>query len=121
MIGAITVNNRIYDATASATIATRTLSGVTNSDSVSLTGGTALFANKNVGNGKTVIATGLSLSGADAGKYILASTSATNTANITKATLTVSAIGVNKAYDGHRPHPANGRVALRRHQGHGRG
>jgi hypothetical protein len=98
--GAITANNKTYDATTTATIATRTLSGVTNSDVVSLTGGTATFADKNVGNGKTVTVTGLSLTGANAGNYVLASTSATNTANITKATLTVSATGVNKIYDG---------------------
>ena len=98
--GSITANNKTYDATTAATIATRTLSGVTNSDVVSLAGGTATFANKNVGNGKTVIATGLSLTGANAANYALASTSATNTANITKATLTVGATGVNRVYDG---------------------
>jgi hypothetical protein len=98
--GAITANNKTYDATTAGTIATRTLSGVTNYDVVSLTGGTATFADKNVGNGKTVTATGLSLTGANAGNYVLASTAATNTANITKATLTVSATGVNKIYDG---------------------
>ena len=98
--GAITANNKTYDAITAATIATRTLSGVTNSDVVSLTGGTATFADKIVGNGKTVTVTGLSLTGANAGNYVLASTSATNTANITKATLTVSATGVNKVYDG---------------------
>jgi hypothetical protein len=98
--GAITANNKTYDATTTATIATRTLSGVTNSDVVSLAGGMATFADKNMGNGKTVTVTGLSLTGANAGNYVLASTSATNTANITKATLTVSATGVNKIYDG---------------------
>ncbi len=100
VIGSITVNNKTYDAAVTATIATRSLSGVTNSDVVGLTGGTATFANKNVGNGKTIIATGLSLSGANAGNYVLASTSATNIANITTATLTVGATGISKTYDG---------------------
>src|SRR5207245_737517 len=58
------------------------------------------FAGKNVGNAKSVTATGLSLSGAGAGNYQLASTSASTTANITARTLTVSATGVNKVYDG---------------------
>ena len=49
---------------------------------VSLTGGTATFADKNVGNGKTVTLTGATLSGRDAGNYILDSV-ATTTANIT--------------------------------------
>src|SRR5207247_541566 len=80
--GSITANNKTYDSTTAATIATRTLSGVIGSDDVSLTGGTATFANKNVGNAKTVTATGLSLSGSAAGNYQLASTSATTTANI---------------------------------------
>src|SRR5206468_11857573 len=65
----ITANNKIYDGTTAATIATRTLSGVVGSDNVSLTGGTATFANKNASNGKTVTATGLSLSGISAGNY----------------------------------------------------
>src|SRR5207249_10857712 len=68
LTGSITANNKTYDSTTAATIATRTLSGVIGSDNVSLTGGTATFADKTVGNGKTVTATGLSLSGADAGR-----------------------------------------------------
>jgi hypothetical protein len=47
-----------------------------------------------------VTATGLSLSGADAGNYGLASTSAATTGDITVRTLTVSATGANKVYDG---------------------
>ena len=53
------------------------------SDDVSLSGGTASFANKTVGTAKTVTVSGLSLSGIDAGNYQLASTTATTTANIT--------------------------------------
>jgi MBG domain-containing protein/YDG domain-containing protein/concanavalin A-like lectin/glucanase superfamily protein/uncharacterized protein DUF2341 len=101
--GSITASNKVYDGTNTATIATRTLSGVTNSDVVSLIGGTAMFADKNVGNGKTVTATGLSLSGANAGNYVLASTTATTTANITAATLTVTADNQNRAYGAANP------------------
>jgi hypothetical protein len=78
LAGSITANNKIYDGTTAATIATRTLSGVVGSDNVSLTGGSATFANKNVANGKTVTATGLSLSGTAAGNYQLASSTATD-------------------------------------------
>src|SRR5206468_10131608 len=98
--GSITANSKTYDGTTAATIATRTLSGVIGSDNVSLSGGTATFADANVGNGKTVTATGLSLSGTAAGNYQLASTSATTTANITAATLTGSITASNKTYDG---------------------
>ena len=97
--GSVTASNKVYDGTAAATIATRTLSGVVSGDSVSYVGGTAAFSDKNVGMGKTVTATGLSLSGTDAGNYTV-STTATTTANITARVLTVSAMGVNKVYDG---------------------
>jgi hypothetical protein len=73
---------------------------VVGADSVSLSGGTASFADKNGGGGKMVTATGLSLSGTATGNYQLASTSASSTADITARTLTVSATGVNKVYDG---------------------
>ena len=98
--GSITANSKIYDGTTAATIATRTLSGVVGSDNVSLSGGTATFANKNVGTGKTVTATGLSLSGTAAGNYQLASTSATTAADITARSLTGERHRANKVYDG---------------------
>src|SRR5207245_2133392 len=98
--GGITANNKIYDGNTTATIATRTLTGVFGADNVSLSGGTATFASKTVGTGKTVTATGLSLSGSDAGSYQLASTNATASADITARPLAISATGVNKVYDG---------------------
>src|SRR5206468_12821609 len=52
--GSFTANNKVYDATNSATVATRSLTGVISPDAVSLNGGTATFSDKNVGNGKTV-------------------------------------------------------------------
>ncbi len=82
--GSITVNNKTYDGTTSATIATRTLNGTINGDDVIYTGGTATFATSAVGTGIIVTATGLSLSGADAGNYTVNDT-ATTTADITTA------------------------------------
>ncbi|MFN8454654.1 MAG: YDG domain-containing protein [Anaerolineae bacterium] len=99
LTGSITVDNKVYDGTTAATIASRTLIGVIGGDTVSYIGGTATFADKNVGNGKTVTAVGLSLSGADAGNYTV-NTSATTTADITARDLTVTATGINKVYDG---------------------
>jgi hypothetical protein len=95
----VTVDNKIYDGTTTASIATRTISGVIGDENVSLNGGTATFADENVGTAKSVTVTGLSLSGDDAGNYQLASTSATTTADITPRPLTVSATGLNKVYD----------------------
>ena len=60
----------------------------------------ASFADKNVGNTKTVNVTGISITGTDAGNYVLASTSTTTTADITPITLTVNAAAQNKVYDG---------------------
>ncbi len=62
-------------------------------------GSTAAFDDKNVGAGKTVTVSGVSLSGADALNYALAATSGTTTAAITAKTLSVSYAGVNKTYD----------------------
>ena len=63
--------------------------------------GEANFDTKNTGTGKTVTATTLSLSGANAGNYVLASgASATSTANITAVQLTPHITANNKPYDG---------------------
>jgi len=97
--GSITAANKVYDGTTAATIVNRTLAGVVSGDDVNYVGGTATFGDKNVGSGKTVSATGLNLSGGDAGNYTVNST-ATTTADITPRTLTVTAHGVNKVYDG---------------------
>src|SRR6185436_9310015 len=72
--GSITAGNKVYDGTIGAVIPTRSLTGVLGSDAVSLSIGTASFASKTAGTGKTVTATGLSLSGVDAANYQLSST-----------------------------------------------
>ena len=96
--GGITAGNKAYDATTAATITGRTLTGVLGTDSVSYSGGTATFSDKDVANGKTVTATGLILSGADAGNYT-ANSEATATANITPLGITGGITAGNKAYD----------------------
>src|SRR5205814_9788424 len=60
---------------------------------------TAHFANKTVGDGKTVTGGGFTLTGAAAGNYSIGTVN-TSTANITPRDLTVTATGVNKQYDG---------------------
>ena len=59
---------------------------------------TRIFADKNVGTGKTVSVTGISITGTDAGNYTF-NTTASTTADITARALTVSATGINKVYD----------------------
>jgi hypothetical protein len=99
LVGSIAAQNKTYDGTDAATIATRTLSGVIESEDVSYIGGTATFDNRNAGTGKTVTATGLSLDGGDAGNYTVNPT-ATTTANITRRPIEVTASTDSKTYDG---------------------
>ncbi len=88
--------NKVYDATTSATV---TLAdNVLGSDDVTAAYIAASFADKNVGTAKPVSVSGISLSGADAGNYAF-NTTATTASNITPASLTVTATGVNKVYD----------------------
>ncbi|OLE63994.1 MAG: hypothetical protein AUG74_13435 [Bacteroidetes bacterium 13_1_20CM_4_60_6] len=75
--GSFTASNKPYDGTTSATVLTRSLTGVIGGDAVTLTGGTATYNDKTVANGKTVTLTGASLSGTDAGNYILDSVATT--------------------------------------------
>jgi hypothetical protein len=84
LTGSFTAANKLYDGTAAATVTGRFLTGVVGSDAVSLSGGTAAFADAAVGAGKTVTLTGATLSGAQAANYTLGPV-ATTTADITAA------------------------------------
>ncbi len=97
-VAGVTASNKTYNALATATLGfgSASLVGVVGTDDVSLgtAGATGTFTpNANVGTGKTVVVAGLTLIGTKAGSYSL--TQPTTTANITKATLTVTA--ANKA------------------------
>src|SRR5439155_25382354 len=90
--------NKVYDRTSSATV---TLSdNRVAGDSLTDAYTSASFPDKNIGTGKTVNVSGITLSGTDAANYQLSSTTASTSANITARTLTVSATGNNKVYDG---------------------
>ena len=83
-ISGITAANKEYDGSTTATpTGTAVINGKVRSDDVTVTAGTATFADKNVGTGKTVTFTGYSLSGADAGNYNLKAQPASVMANIT--------------------------------------
>ena len=60
----------------------------------------ASFSDKNVGTAKTVTGTGFTLTGTAAADYSLSPTTLTTTANITARSLTVTATGSSKIYDG---------------------
>ena len=91
----ITASNKTYDATDNATVvyADDRISG-----DILTVSGTPTFSSKTVGNGKTVTATGITLTGTDAANYTQNST-ATTTANITARALTVTMTASNKTYD----------------------
>jgi filamentous hemagglutinin family protein len=91
-------NGKVYDGTtaATATLSDDRVAG----DVLSVTGGSAAFADKNAGSGKAIAVSGITLSGADQGNYVLASSTASGAADITARSLTVSATGINRTYDG---------------------
>src|SRR6185436_1214260 len=87
---------KVYDSTTAATV---TLADdKVDGDLVTLNYSSASFADKNVGVGKPVSVSGISISGGDAGNY-LANTTASTTADITSRGLLVTATGINKVYD----------------------
>jgi hypothetical protein len=99
----IVANSKVYDGTTNATliVSNAVLAGVLSADTVTLdtTNAVGAFADKKVGAGKLVTVSGLTLLGADAGKYTL--TQPTTNADITAASLTVTGITANdKVYDG---------------------
>ncbi len=95
----LVIDNKTYDGTASATF-TASANGAVSGDFVSI-GGSATFADKNVGTGKTVNVTGLNITGADASNYLLNSTTDTSAADITAKSVTVSGLTADtKVYDG---------------------
>ena len=106
----IRVLDKTYDATTDATLdGDISLSGVLNTDVVSVTGGTVAFADKNVGTNKAVTLTGASLGGADAGNYEVDLSSIASSAAITPISLTGSFTASNKTYDGNTQASITGR------------
>ena len=97
--GSFTTSDKVYDGNTSAAVTDRSLNGTIEGDTVSLSGGTASFADKNVGTGKTVALTGATLAGDDSGNYTLGSVS-TAKADITAKGVRGSFTAADKVYDG---------------------
>ena len=93
-----TGQNKVYDATIGATV---TLSDDRVQNDILVIGyDSANFVNENVGTGKAVSVSGISISGTDAGNYSLANATAATTANITQKPLSVTITVEDKVYDG---------------------
>ena len=109
-VSGLAANNKIYDATTTATLnfSNAALATVFSGDTVTLNTNAAkgVFASKAVGTNKTVSVSGLTLGGASSNNYVL--TQPTTTANITARSLAITAKGVSKVYDG----TTNATVAL---------
>jgi hypothetical protein len=90
--------NKVYDGTTAATVtlSDNRVAGDVFTDSYT----SASFADKNVGTGKAVSVSGISISGGASANYTLTNTTASTTASITARSLVISAAGVNKVYDG---------------------
>ena len=84
---------KVYDGTTAATVtlSDNRISG----DVLTATSSAATFSDKNVGTGKTVNVSGISISGTDAGNYTV-NTTATATANISARPITVTANNASK-------------------------
>ena len=103
-VSGITANDRVYNATANATTqlvkTSAALVGVETNDSVTLdhSAAVATFANKNIGNNKTITITGIAIGGANVANYTL--TQPTTSASITAKSLTVIGISAsNRVYN----------------------
>ncbi|WP_092804659.1 YDG domain-containing protein [Janthinobacterium sp. 551a] len=102
-VGGITAGNKAYDGSVGALLDTSgaSFNGLVEGDSLGVAGASGTFSDKNAGAGKLVSITGLTLSGADAGNYVLGSTVASATADITAKVLTLSGqVAGSKVYDG---------------------
>lgn len=98
-ITGLSAQNKVYDGNTTATVnGTAVVSGKVGSDDVTVTAGSAAFADENVGSGKTVTFTGYTLSGAKAGNYNLTAQPASVTANITAKPVTVTVTATNRDY-----------------------
>jgi len=113
-ITGLSASNKVYDGNSTATASgTAAVSGKVGSDTVNVTAGTASFANKNVGNGKTVTFINYSLSGADAGNYTLSAQPASVTANITTKPVTITGLSAsNKTYNGNTAATVTGTAVI---------
>ena len=97
--GTFTVSDKVYDGSTAATILTRSLTGVLTADQadVNLATGTAAFANANAGTAKSVVASGMILTGAKAGNYVLSGV-ANASAEISAKPIVITADAKTKIY-----------------------
>jgi hypothetical protein len=103
IITGLSAAGKVYDGGVAATVTgTATIDGNIDGSNLTVVGGTATFAHKNVGNGKAVTFNNYSLGGTAAPNYNLSAQPTGVTADITPLRLVIAAPGGSptKAYDG---------------------
>ncbi|HEX5382256.1 MAG TPA: YDG domain-containing protein, partial [Acinetobacter sp.] len=103
-VNGITALDRVYDATTNATLdlSSAQFDGLFAGDDLSVANAIGKFQDKNAGLEKKVNISDISLTGASAQNYELVNTTATTTANISKANISeiLGIIANNRTYDG---------------------
>jgi len=109
----VAASDKVYDGSVAATLIGSASVTAIGNDAVSVRGtGTASFADRNAGAGKTVSVSGYTLGGADAGNYNLLQPSGL-TAGIARAQLTLSGLrAADKVYDGSTAAVLNGSATV---------
>lgn len=100
-VSGFTASNKTYDGTTSATLSGGTVTGLVGNDVVTASAMGA-FADANVGTGKTVTISGLTLGGTNANNYELdaSKSQSSTTADITAKEATLSWSNISFTYDG---------------------
>jgi hypothetical protein len=105
-VSGITANNKVYDGGTSATLnnGNASFTGEFANDNLNVASDTGVFASKNVATGVAVSITGITLGGTGASNYVLSSTTASSSANITPL---ASVVWIGAATGGSWSNPAN--------------
>lgn len=97
LVATVTVADKTYDASTTATVNGYTFDNVVSGETVALINGTANFTDKNAGNNKTVVFANWELDNAN---YKLAAQPANATANISQKAIIATVTIADKTYDG---------------------
>ncbi|MBH2067593.1 MAG: filamentous hemagglutinin N-terminal domain-containing protein [Burkholderiales bacterium] len=101
-VSGMTAGTRAYDGTTAATLAGGSLTGLVTGETLLVSGGSGVFADKNAGNGKAVTVSGISLlDGTGRASNYTVSNPSNVTGSITQKALSVTgALAADKTYDG---------------------
>ncbi|WP_312436762.1 YDG domain-containing protein [Janthinobacterium sp.] len=100
-VAGVTAANKTYDGSTAATLSGGTLDGLVGTETLTLSGQSGVFSDKNAGNGKVVTVSGAIIGdGTGLASNYTVSNATGVTANIAQKELTVSGTAIGKTYDG---------------------